>query len=167
MSAPYYQDESVTLYLGDCREVLPALDVTADCIIADPPYGETSLAWDRWPDGWTGVAAAASRSMWCFGSLRMYLEHTAELPEATLEAQPGHHLGETQRLPASLPTASVASTSSRRTGTTGGGPGSITKRPGSRFCTGPRAHRGVRSRSTPARSAVPSGLMTGRASPRA
>lgn len=52
MTTPYYADEQVTLYLGDCREVLPALGVTADCIVADPPYGETSLAWDRWPDGW-------------------------------------------------------------------------------------------------------------------
>ena len=75
---PYWADESVQLFLGDCREVLPALGVTADCIIADPPYGETSLEWDRWPEGWLEVAAAVSRSMWCFGSLRMYLEHAAE-----------------------------------------------------------------------------------------
>ena len=68
----------MTLYLGDCREVLPALGVQADCIVADPPYGETSLAWDRWPDGWLDVAATVTRSLWCFGSLRMYLERAAE-----------------------------------------------------------------------------------------
>jgi site-specific DNA-methyltransferase (adenine-specific) len=34
---PYYSDESVTLYLGDCREILPTLK--ADFIFADPPYG--------------------------------------------------------------------------------------------------------------------------------
>ena len=28
---------NATLYLGDCREVLPL--VTADCVITDPPYG--------------------------------------------------------------------------------------------------------------------------------
>jgi site-specific DNA-methyltransferase (adenine-specific) len=82
MTAPYYQDGHVTLYLGDCREVLPALGVTADCIVADPPYGETSLAWDRWPDGWLDVAATVTRSLWCFGSLRMYLEHAAEFRAA-------------------------------------------------------------------------------------
>jgi site-specific DNA-methyltransferase (adenine-specific) len=79
---PYYEDESVRLYLGDCREVLPALGVTADLVLADPPYGETSLTWDRWPDGWLAVAAKVSRSLWCFGSLRMYLEHAAEFKSA-------------------------------------------------------------------------------------
>jgi site-specific DNA-methyltransferase (adenine-specific) len=79
---PYFADDLVTLYLGDCREVLPALGITADLIMADPPYGETSLAWDRWPEGWLHVAAEASRSMWCFGSLRMFLEHGGEFKGA-------------------------------------------------------------------------------------
>ena len=71
MIASYWSDDTCALYLGDCREVLPDLDVTADLCVADPPYGETSLAWDRWPDGWLGVAATVSRSMWCFGSMRI------------------------------------------------------------------------------------------------
>ena len=75
---PYWSDETCALYLGDCREVLPVLGVTADLILADPPYGETSLAWDRWPDGWLDIAAKVARSLWCFGSLRMYLQHAAE-----------------------------------------------------------------------------------------
>lgn len=79
---PYWSDETCALYLGDCREVLPALGITADCVVADPPYGETSLAWDRWPDGWLDVAATVTRSLWCFGSLRMYLEHAAEFQAA-------------------------------------------------------------------------------------
>lgn len=33
---PYYSDESVTIYHGDCREVLP---VECDLIVSDPPYG--------------------------------------------------------------------------------------------------------------------------------
>ena len=33
---PYYQDESVTLYNCDCREMLPELK--ADSVITDPPY---------------------------------------------------------------------------------------------------------------------------------
>lgn len=69
---PYFSDDTVTLFLGDMREVLPALGITADLVVADPPYGETSLAWDRWPDGWLEVAADVSRSMWCFGSMRLF-----------------------------------------------------------------------------------------------
>jgi site-specific DNA-methyltransferase (adenine-specific) len=74
---PYWTDGQVTLYLGECREILPALG-PADCVVADPPYGETSLPWDRWPDGWLDAAGAVTRSLWCFGSLRMYLGHREE-----------------------------------------------------------------------------------------
>lgn len=78
MIAPYYQDDTVTLYHGDMRQVLPHLDVSADCVIADPPYGETSLTWDRWPDGWPDALLEVSRSMWCFGSMRMFLERALQ-----------------------------------------------------------------------------------------
>ena len=35
---PYYQDDHVTIYHGDCREFLPAID-TPTAILTDPPYG--------------------------------------------------------------------------------------------------------------------------------
>lgn len=35
---PYYQDEWVTIYHGDCREVLPLLS-SVDAVITDPPFG--------------------------------------------------------------------------------------------------------------------------------
>lgn len=34
---PYYEDASVTLYHGDCRDVMPSID-RADAVITDPPY---------------------------------------------------------------------------------------------------------------------------------
>lgn len=81
---PYWEepDAGVQLYLGDMREVLPALGLQADLVVADPPYEETSHTWDRWPDGWLNTAATASRSMWCFGGLRMFMRYAPEFTAA-------------------------------------------------------------------------------------
>ena len=35
---PYYEDDHVTLYQGDCVSILPHLDVRVDAVIMDPPY---------------------------------------------------------------------------------------------------------------------------------
>lgn len=82
MTEPYFDDGQVALYVGDVREVLPALGLTADLIVTDCPYGETSLKWDRWVEGWPALAATAARSMWCFGSMRMFGEHWGEFTAA-------------------------------------------------------------------------------------
>lgn len=38
VTAPYYEDEWVRLYHGDCRDVLPQLPAV-DLVLTDPPYG--------------------------------------------------------------------------------------------------------------------------------
>ncbi len=35
---PYYQEDGITIYHGDCREILPTLP-KVDLLLADPPYG--------------------------------------------------------------------------------------------------------------------------------
>ena len=40
---PYYADDLVTIYHGDCREVLPAIDDRSDLVLTDPPYSVTQL----------------------------------------------------------------------------------------------------------------------------
>lgn len=36
---PYYEQDGITIYHGDCREILPKLCVRADLLLTDPPYG--------------------------------------------------------------------------------------------------------------------------------
>jgi site-specific DNA-methyltransferase (adenine-specific) len=77
------QGVSFDLRIGDCREVLPAMvDAFADCCIADPPYGDTSLEWDKPCKGWIPHVARALKpngSLWVFGSLRFMAPMFAEL----------------------------------------------------------------------------------------
>lgn len=40
---PYYQDDAVTIYHGDCRKILPVLSF--DLMIVDPPYLEGDFSW--------------------------------------------------------------------------------------------------------------------------
>jgi site-specific DNA-methyltransferase (adenine-specific) len=77
MTTPYYADEHVTLYHGDWRDLIDP-DLRADLIVTDPPYGETSLDWDVWPTGWPALAARHANAMWCFGSMRMFLDQRDE-----------------------------------------------------------------------------------------
>ena len=37
--SPYYDHAGITIYHGDCREVLPSLVGRFDLLLTDPPYG--------------------------------------------------------------------------------------------------------------------------------
>ena len=54
MTDPYYSDDHVTLWHGDCLDVLPTLpDASVDSVVTDPPYelGFMGKGWDA-----TGIA---------------------------------------------------------------------------------------------------------------
>ena len=38
MTQPYYEDSSVQIWLGDCRDIMPTLP-KVDLVLTDPPYG--------------------------------------------------------------------------------------------------------------------------------
>jgi len=74
------------IHVGDCREVLPTLPAGfADCCIADPPYGDTSLDWDHVCAGWIPHVARALKpagAVWVFGSMRFLAPLFAEMADA-------------------------------------------------------------------------------------
>jgi len=70
---PYYESGGITIYHCDCRDTLPSIDAV-DAVVADPPYGDTSLNWDVPLGDWLPkVNLKPSGSVWCFGSMRMFL----------------------------------------------------------------------------------------------
>lgn len=57
---PYYEDASVALYHGDCRDVLPTLNVSVDAILTDPPY---AVSVERHNLNLAGVKARRGRNL--------------------------------------------------------------------------------------------------------
>lgn len=70
------------LIFGNCLEVLSRMaPQSVDAVVTDPPYAQTSLAWDRWVHGWPDAIARVlkpSGSMWVFGTLRMFTDRWSE-----------------------------------------------------------------------------------------
>ncbi len=67
---PYHEEPGITIYHGDCREILPGLS-HVDAVVTDPPYGDTSLQWDSVDHAWAALIQAPQA--WCFGSFRYWL----------------------------------------------------------------------------------------------
>ena len=74
MTTPYYTDERVTLYHGDCLDVLAAMpNASVDAIVTDPPYGLEFMGkeWDApWQEsdvnadaGFNGGGISATKSL--------------------------------------------------------------------------------------------------------
>lgn len=79
---------SVQMIHGDMLQMLASLpDASVDAIVTDPPYQQTSLAWDKWVDGWPDAVARVLRptgSMWVFGTLRMFMERKEDFAGWTM-----------------------------------------------------------------------------------
>lgn len=78
---PYYEEDGIAIYHGDCREVLPTLEGGGmAAVVTDPPYGDTSLDWDEPVKDWLDLVDV--KQVWCFASLRFLLEHGADFTDA-------------------------------------------------------------------------------------
>lgn len=88
---PYYSDSHVTIYHGDCREVLPTLAPVETCI-TDPPYGLGFMGkdWDHGVPGehfWRLIADALLPGAMClaFGGTRTHHRLMVALEDAGFE----------------------------------------------------------------------------------
>jgi DNA modification methylase len=63
----FYEESGITLYCGDCRDVMPLLGAPIDMVLSDPPYGiaytsthnsHRTGAWARWvrDENFAGIA---------------------------------------------------------------------------------------------------------------
>lgn len=82
----YYSAPGLELWHGDCRQARSAVGSRFfSLILADPPYEQTSLAWDKWPRGWLEEMQslrAPDGSLWCWGTLRLFMRRAAEFEAA-------------------------------------------------------------------------------------
>src|SRR5690606_34096476 len=61
MTDPYYQDDAVTLYHGDCLDILRELpDASVDAVVTDPPYALEFMG-----STWAGWSTPAAFQEWC------------------------------------------------------------------------------------------------------
>ena len=60
---PYYSEPGITIYHGDCREILPALG-KFDLLLTDPPYGIAGIWQGGTASGWRSPEKRAERNAW-------------------------------------------------------------------------------------------------------
>jgi len=58
---PYFQDDDVVIYHGDCRDILPTLE-PVDLVLTDPPYGIANV--------WVGGKGHGWGKAWAEGVVR-------------------------------------------------------------------------------------------------
>jgi site-specific DNA-methyltransferase (adenine-specific) len=77
---PYWSDGNVTLYHGDCRELLPSLPY-ADILVTDPPYASaaatatTGWAKQKWGGNWGDMSLVTLMTEATLGAAKLRAEH--------------------------------------------------------------------------------------------
>lgn len=56
MNTPYYQEEGITIYHGDCRDILPHLE-PVDLVLTDPPYNFEACGGGFYGVKWHGLTS--------------------------------------------------------------------------------------------------------------
>lgn len=81
---PYYEQDGITIYHGDCRDVLPSLlNKRFDLVVTSPPY---NLGGEPWPHlgNWKQGDSSGGKSKWRNGSDAasgiQYGEHQDNMP---------------------------------------------------------------------------------------
>ena len=97
---PYYEAEAVTLYLGDCIEVMRQMpEASVDAVVCDPPYGLEFMgkAWDRhesphafqqWCEAWACEAYRVLKPggmIASFGGMRTHHRMVSGIEDAGFE----------------------------------------------------------------------------------
>jgi site-specific DNA-methyltransferase (adenine-specific) len=90
---PFFEQDNLSLYCGDLREVLPALpEASVDFVVTDPPYGLSFMErdWDHevpGPEYWRAVARVCKPGalMLAFGGTRTYHHLTYAIEQAGWE----------------------------------------------------------------------------------
>lgn len=67
---PYYEHAGITIYHGDCREVLPSLWLGVDLILTDPPYPDQYVNEYKYADGLVEVLDMWSCRQFVFWSAK-------------------------------------------------------------------------------------------------
>ena len=95
---PYWQSDGITLYCGDCREVLPSLGFhngdRCTAVVSDPPYGLEFMGkdWDAGVPGvhfWQLIAAAClpGAPLLAFGGTRTFHRLVCAIEDAGWEVR--------------------------------------------------------------------------------
>lgn len=105
MAIPFYADECVSVFVGDCLDVLATLDAeSVDAVVCDPPYalGFMGQAWDthtpggfqHWCEAWAAECLRVLKPgghLLAFGGTRTYHRLTAGIEDAGFEIRDSLH----------------------------------------------------------------------------